>query len=73
MSLLEERTERGEELETTYVPNLVSCMEPARRSHDELEDRLDVEGDGRRLSVLTKQTKRTAMSNAVRALLSQTK
>jgi hypothetical protein len=38
-----------------YLPNLVNCIEPARRSEEELEDRLDVEGDGRRLSVLTKR------------------
>jgi hypothetical protein len=28
-------------------------METPRRSDEELEDRLDVEGDGRRLTVLT--------------------
>lgn len=42
-----------------YVPNLVNCIvpPPARRSHEEFDDKLDVDGDGRRLSVLTKITK----------------
>lgn len=37
-----------------YVPNFVSWIEPPRRSHDELDDKLEVDGDGRRLSVLTR-------------------
>jgi len=37
-----------------YIPNLVNCIEPPRRSQEELEDKLDVEGDGRLLSVLAK-------------------
>ena len=36
------------------IPNLVNCITPPRRSHEEFDDKLDVEGDGRRLSVLTK-------------------
>lgn len=38
-----------------YIPNLVNCIEPVRRSPDEFDDKLDVEGDGRRLSVLAKK------------------
>ncbi len=37
-----------------HIPNLVNCIEPPRRSDDEFDDKLDVDGDGRRLSVLTK-------------------
>lgn len=38
------------------IPNLVNCIEPPpRRSHDEFDDKLDVDGDGRRLSVLTRK------------------
>lgn len=39
---------------TKHIPNFVSCIGPPRGSHDEFDDKLDVDGDGRRLSVLTK-------------------
>lgn len=45
-----------------HVPNLVNCIGPPRRSHEELEDKLDVDGDGRRFNVLTKSEKREGLS-----------
>lgn len=36
------------------IPNFVNWTESPRRSEEELEDKLDADGDGRRLIVLTK-------------------
>ena len=40
--------------ESCYLPNLVNWIAPARRSQEEFDDKLDVDGDGRRFNVLTK-------------------
>ena len=42
------------EIVNVNIPNLANCIALPRRSHDEFDDKLDVDGDGRRLSVLTK-------------------
>ncbi len=36
------------------LPNFVNWIESPRRSEEEFEDKLEAEGDGRRLIVLTK-------------------